>query len=163
MSMAIAADIIIAGESAHIRRAGGAYRFRRLLAEPAGARAQGGREPGSRDAADRSHGVSAAEFKEWGVVESVVPDDQLMDEAMRWATRRCLALDRQPDARSPRDAAVLAAEGTPEFQNFFSVGHPLFTNVVWREDEFNFFKERNNRGLKNSLIEMGRQWEEMGF
>jgi hypothetical protein len=46
---------------------------------------------------------------------------------------------------------------------YWGVAHPLFTNTVWREGEFNFFKERNKRGMRGVLTEMNRQWDEMGF
>jgi enoyl-CoA hydratase len=107
--------------------------------------------------------VSAAEFKDWGVVDSVVPDDQLMDEAMRYA--RAVAWHSTDNLMLGRRGMQLFWQlmGVPQYRTFASIGHPLFTNVVWREDEFNFLKERNIRGMKNSLIEMGRQWGEMGF
>ena len=162
MSMAIAADLVIAGESA-------------MFSEPEARIGFAGFSPSlpvlalkvgpnrARAMLLTGRMVSAQEFKDWGVVESVVPDDQLMDEAMRWA--RAVAWHSTDNLMVGRRGMQLfwQLHGTPEFQTFFSVAHPLFTNVVWRDDEFNFFRERNNRGLKNSLIEMGRQWEEMGF
>jgi enoyl-CoA hydratase len=107
--------------------------------------------------------VSAKEFMDWGAVESVVPTDELMDEAMRYA--RAVAWHSTDNLMVGRRSMQLFWQllGTDAFRTFFSVGHPLFTNVVWREDEFNFFRERNNRGLKGALTEIGRQWEEMGF
>lgn len=107
--------------------------------------------------------VTAQEFKDWGVVESVVPPEQLMDEAMRYA--RAVAWHSTDNLMLGRRAMQLWWDlmGASAYKTFFSVGHPLFTNVVWRDDEFNFFKERNARGMKGALQEIGRQWEEMGF
>lgn len=107
--------------------------------------------------------VSAKEFMDWGAVESVVPADKLMDEAMRYA--RAVAWHSTDNLMVGRRMMQLFWQqmGSDAFRTFFSVGHPLFTNVVWREDEFNFFRERNNRGLKAALQEIGRQWDEMGF
>jgi enoyl-CoA hydratase len=162
MSMAIAADIIIAGESgvfgepeARIGFAGFSPSLPVLALKVGVNRARSMLLTGRM--------VTAAEFHEWGAVESVVPDDQLMDEAMRYA--KAVAWHSTDNLMLGRRGMHLFWQlmGTPQFQTFFSIGHPLFTNVVWREDEWNFFKERNNRGLKNSLIEMSRQWEEMGF
>lgn len=107
--------------------------------------------------------VGAEEMKDWGVVESVVPPDQLMDEALRyarmvaWHSTDNLMLGRR-SLRLFWDLMGMAAQRT-----WFSVAHPLFTNVVWREDEFNFLRERNERGMKGALVEMNRQWEDMGF
>jgi hypothetical protein len=35
--------------------------------------------------------------------------------------------------------------------------------VVWRDDEFNLMRERNKRGMSETLREPRRQWSEMGF
>ena len=43
------------------------------------------------------------------------------------------------------------------------LAHPMFTNIVWRDDEFNFLRERNRLGINGALAEMARQWKEMGF
>ncbi len=107
--------------------------------------------------------VSAEEFKEWGVVESVVPREQLMDEAMRYA--RAVAWHSTDNLMLGRRSMQLFWDlmGIPAYRTMFSIGHPLFTNVVWREDEFNFFRERNARGMRGALGEIDRQWTEMGF
>jgi enoyl-CoA hydratase len=162
MSYAIAADLIIAGEDAafaepesRIGFAGFSPNFPMLALKIGVNRARAMLLTGRT--------VSAEEFKEWGAVESVVPSDQLMDEAMRYA--RAVAWHSTDNLMIGRRAMQLWWDlmGAPAFRTFFSVSHPLFTNVVWREDEFNFFRERNNRGLRGALEEIGRQWEEMGF
>jgi enoyl-CoA hydratase/carnithine racemase len=162
MNYAIAADIIVAAESAVFAEPEARIGFAGfsgslpLLALKAGVNR-------ARSMLLTGRQVSAAEFKEWGVVESVVPDGQVMDEAMRYA--KAVAWHSTDNLMLGRRGMHLFWElmGVPQFRTFWSIGHPLFTNVVWREDEFNFFRERNNRGLKNSFLEMGRQWEEMGF
>ena len=58
--------------------------------------------------------------------------------------------------------AAFAARTWSE-QNFASVAHPLFTNLVWREDEFNFMKERNALGNKEAWQELNRVFKEQGF
>ena len=35
--------------------------------------------------------------------------------------------------------------------------------MVWRDDEFNFFRERNERGGKGALDELRRRYAEWGF
>jgi enoyl-CoA hydratase/carnithine racemase len=106
---------------------------------------------------------TAEQLEEWGVVDSVVPPDQLMDEALRYA--RMVAWHSTDNLMLGRRSMQLFYEllGVTAYETFFSVGHPLFTNVVWREDEFNFMRERNQRGMKGSLTEMQRQWKDMGF
>jgi enoyl-CoA hydratase len=162
ISYAIAADIVIASSSAYFAEpesrigfAGFSPNFLLMALKCGVNRARAMLLTGRR--------VSAEEFKEWGVVEPVVPDDQLMDEAMRYA--RAVAWHSTDNLMVGRRMMRLFWElmGSAQFQTFFSIGHPLFTNVVWREDEFNFFRERNNRGLKGALQEIGRQWDEMGF
>lgn len=159
---AIAADIVIAAESAYfgepesrIGFAGLSPTFLMLALKCGVNRARTMLLTGRR--------VTAQEFKEWGIVESVVPDGQLMDEAMRYA--RAVAWHSTDNLMVGRRMMRLFWDlmGLPQFQTFYSVAHPLFTNVVWRDDEFNFIRERNQRGLKDALGEIGRQWEEMGF
>ncbi len=107
--------------------------------------------------------VSAEQFHDWGVVESVVEPDQLMEEAMRYA--RMVAWHSTDNLMLGRRSIRMFYDmvGIPAQQTWFSIAHPLFTNVVWREDEFNFLRERNERGMKAALVEMNRQWSEMGF
>jgi hypothetical protein len=49
------------------------------------------------------------------------------------------------------------------YQNFASVGHPLFTNLVWREDEYNFLKERNAEGNKEAWEKLNKPFSDNGF
>lgn len=90
--------------------------------------------------------ISPAEMKDWGIANSVVPEDQLFDEAMRFA-RAVAALSTDGLMLGKRAMhQYLHGLGIAAFQNFASIGHPLFTNIVWREDEFNFLNERNKAG-----------------
>jgi enoyl-CoA hydratase/carnithine racemase len=107
--------------------------------------------------------VSAEELKEWGVVESVVPADQLMGEALRYA--RMVAWHSTDNLMLGRRSMQLFWDemGLPAYRTWTSIAHPLFTNMVWRDDEFNFFRERNKRGLRGAMSEMQQQWSDMGF
>ena len=53
--------------------------------------------------------------------------------------------------------------GMSTYGSFVKVAHPLFTNLVWREDEFNFFRERDKRGAKEALAELSKRWRDLGF
>ena len=43
------------------------------------------------------------------------------------------------------------------------MGHSVFTNLAWRDDEFNFMKERTARGGREAMAELERRYAEWGF
>ena len=54
--------------------------------------------------------------------------------------------------------------GMGTWTDFVAVGHPLFTNLVWRGDEANLLKERARLGsARLALDEVHRKWEDLGF
>jgi enoyl-CoA hydratase len=107
--------------------------------------------------------VTAAEFKEWGIANSVVAREDLEAEAMRYA-RAVAALSTDGLMLGKRALhQFLHGVGMAGFQNFASVGHPLFTNLVWREDEFNFLRERNAGGNKEAWKRLNGIFEDLGF
>lgn len=107
--------------------------------------------------------VSAEEMHRWGVVESVVEPGALRDEALKYA--RAVAWHSTDNLMIGRRSLRIfwSLVGAGSYEEFVSVAQPLFSNVVWRDDEFNFLKERNERGVKGALQEMRRQWEDIGF
>jgi enoyl-CoA hydratase/carnithine racemase len=107
--------------------------------------------------------VPASELKEWGVVNSVVPEAELADEALRYA--RAIATHSADGLMIGKHGLQMFWElmGMSTYGSFVKLAHPLFTNLVWRDDEFNFFRERNKRGAKEALAELSRRWEELGF
>ncbi len=107
--------------------------------------------------------VTPEELKEWGIANSVVPREELEDEALRYArTIAALATDGLMLGKRAQHQ-YLHGIGMSAYQNFASVAHPLFTNLVWREDEFNFMKERNELGNKAAWEELNRVFKEQGF
>ena len=107
--------------------------------------------------------ITTDELKDWGIANSVVPRDKLDDEAMRFA--RAISM-------LPADGLMLGKRalqqhwhhvGMGSYQNFASVGHPLFTNIVWRDDEFNFLRERNRMGNKEAWNTLERMYADLGF
>ncbi|MES2986373.1 MAG: enoyl-CoA hydratase/isomerase family protein [Pseudomonadota bacterium] len=107
--------------------------------------------------------VTAAELKEWGIANSVVPREDLDAEAMRYA-RAIAALSTDGLMLGKRAMhQFLHGIGMAGFQNFASVGHPLFTNLVWREDEFNFLRERNVDGNKGAWKRLNGIFKDLGF
>ena len=107
--------------------------------------------------------MPAKELHEWGIVNSVVPQDQVMDEALRYA--KMVAWHSTDNLMLGRRSMRLFWDlmGVPAYNTWSSIAHPLFTNVVWRDDEFNFLRERNKSGLRGAFDEMRRQWTDMGF
>jgi 2-(1,2-epoxy-1,2-dihydrophenyl)acetyl-CoA isomerase len=107
--------------------------------------------------------VSARELKDWGVVNSVVAEEDLADEALRYA--RAIATHSADGLMIGKHGLQMFWElmGMSTYGSFVKLAHPLFTNLVWRDDEFNFFRERNERGAKEALAELSRRWKDFGF
>ena len=107
--------------------------------------------------------ISVDELREWGVVSSVVPEGELDDEAMRYA--RAIAHHSADGLMIGKQALITFwhAAGMAQFGDWVEMAHPVFTNLVWRDDEFNFFKERGERGAKEALGELNRRYAEWGF
>jgi enoyl-CoA hydratase/carnithine racemase len=107
--------------------------------------------------------ITADELKEWGVANSVVAPDRLEREALRYA-RAIAALSTDGLMLGKRALHMfLHGLGMGGFQNFASVGHPLFTNLVWRDDEFNFLRERNADGNKAAWERLNKIFSDQGF
>ena len=53
--------------------------------------------------------------------------------------------------------------GVGAYINYAQVAQPLFTNMVWREDEHNFLRERNKWGNKEAMNRINKVWEDLGF
>jgi enoyl-CoA hydratase len=107
--------------------------------------------------------VTTGELKEWGIANSVVPPDQLQEEALRFA---------RAVATLPADGLMLGKRaihqylhgiGMSAYQNFASVAHPLFTNLVWRDDEYNFLRERNKVGNRTAWRKLQEIFRKLGF
>jgi len=107
--------------------------------------------------------MSAQELKDWGVANSVVPADRLEGEALRYA--RAVAAHSTDNLMLGKRAyqQFLHGLGVGAFLNFASVAHPLFSNVVWREGEMNFLKERDTVGGKQAMQNLNKVWEDLGF
>lgn len=107
--------------------------------------------------------LSASELKEWGVANSVVPKERLADEALRYA--RAVAAHSTDNLMLGKRALqqYLHGLGMSAFQNFATVAHPLFSNMVWREDEINFLRERDKVGGRDAIRNINKVWEDLGF
>jgi enoyl-CoA hydratase len=107
--------------------------------------------------------VPAAELKEWGVANSVVPRAKLEAEALRYA--RAVAAHSTDNLMLGKRAMqqFLHGMGVGAYMNFATVAHPLFSNVVWREDEANFLRERDKVGGREAIQKINKIWEDLGF
>ena len=107
--------------------------------------------------------VTAAELQQWGVVNSVVPEADLAEEALRYA--KAIASHSADGLMIGKHGLHMFWElmGMSTYGAFVKMAHPLFTNLVWRDDEFNFFRERNERGAKEALAELDKRWKDLGF
>lgn len=107
--------------------------------------------------------MMARELKEWGVANSVVPREKLEDEALRYA--RAVAAHSTDNLMLGKRALqqFYHGLGISAFVNFATVAHPLFSNVVWREDELNFLRERDKVGGRQAMVNLNKIWEDLGF
>jgi enoyl-CoA hydratase len=107
--------------------------------------------------------VTTAELTQWGIANSVVSPEQLMGEALRFA-RAVAALSADGLMLGKRAVhQYLHGIGMASYQNFASVAHPLFTNLVWRENEYNFLRERDKVGNKTAWERLHRIFSKLGF
>jgi enoyl-CoA hydratase len=44
-----------------------------------------------------------------------------------------------------------------------ALAYPLFTNLKWEEEEFNFLKRRAELGISEAFAEREARWEQLGF
>ena len=108
--------------------------------------------------------IDAAQALDWGVINSVVPDDKLEEETLRWA--KAVALN-------PADSLMIAKTHLHVMFDLlgmngqFSAGalaYPLFTNLKWEDEEFNFLKRRTELGSTSAAFaEREARWKELGF
>jgi enoyl-CoA hydratase len=162
MNLALAADIVVLGESAYFARPQARIGFAGFsTAMPLALLKLGPNR--CYEAMITGRRIEANELLNWGVAASVVADDALDEEALRYA--RAIA-HHSADGLMIGKQALIAfwhAVGMAQFGDWVQMAHPLFTNLVWREDEFNFFRERDRIGGKEALQELQRRYEEWGF
>lgn len=107
--------------------------------------------------------VSSAELRDWGVISSVVPAADLREEAFRYA--RAVAHHSADGLMVGKQALITFwhAVGMAQFADYMAMAHPVFSSIVWRDDEFNFMRERGKRGGREALAELERRYSNWGF
>ena len=95
--------------------------------------------------------VSGTEAAAMGMVSKSVPPDKLEEEVENYAKAVCLL---------PRDGLAIGKAFTELVYDTMGIthgfvsgyiGHTAFTNLRWEEDEYNFFKERRDKGVKTGF------------
>jgi enoyl-CoA hydratase/carnithine racemase len=162
LNLALAADLLIASDTAYFARPQARIGFAGFSTALPLVLLKMGINRGY-EAMITGRKVSASELQQWGVVNSVVPEAELEAEALRYA--RAIASHSADGLMIGKHGLQMFWElmGMSTYGSFVKLAHPLFTNLVWREDEFNFFRERNQRGAKEALAELNRRWKEQGF
>jgi enoyl-CoA hydratase len=162
MNLALAADVVVLSESAYFGRPQARIGFAGFSTAMPLALLKFGPNRGY-EAMITGRRISADELHRWGVASSVVSDAELRGEAMRYA--RAIA-HHSADGLMIGKAALITfwrAVGMAQFGDWVQMAHPVFTNLVWRDDEFNFMRERAERGGKEALAELARRYAEWGF
>ena len=162
MNLALAADILVVSDDMYLARPQARIGFAGFSTAMPLALLKLGPNRGY-EAMITGRKVSAAELKDWGVAASVVPVDRLHDEAMRYA--RAIAHHSADGLMIGKHALITFwnAVGMAQFADWVPMGHSVFTNLSWRDDEFNFMKERTARGGREAMAELERRYAEWGF
>jgi enoyl-CoA hydratase len=104
--------------------------------------------------------ISGKEAAEIGLVNKAVPPDKLEEETMKLAKAMAL-LPRDGIAigKATRhliyDRLGLISDFIPAY-----ISHTLFTNLRWEPDEYNFFKERRDKGAKEAFHKRDERYQE---
>lgn len=162
MNLALAADIVVVSENAYFARPQARIGFAGFSTAMPLALLKLGPNRGY-EAMITGRKITAQELKEWGVVSAVVAEADLHDAALRYA--RAIA-HHSADGLMVGKAALITfwhAVGMAQFGDYMQMAHPVFSNLVWRDDEFNFMRERNERGGREALAELSRRYAEWGF
>jgi enoyl-CoA hydratase len=161
--MAMCADLCIAGESARFSRAeqrigfGGQDPFTNVL----GILTFGLKR--TRELLLTGRAIDAETALDWGLVNEVVPDDELEETVLRWA--RGIAAHATDGIVIGRQFHQITLSNMGFHQNYATsmISHPLFTNLVWREDEWNFLKERNHASRTSEAFNQREErWHDAG-
>ncbi|MED5810839.1 enoyl-CoA hydratase/isomerase family protein [Mycolicibacterium sp. 050232] len=162
MNLALAADILVVSDDMYLARPQARIGFAGFSTAMPLALLKLGPNRGY-EAMITGRKVPAAELKDWGVAASIVPADGLRDEALRYA--RAIAHHSADGLMVGKHALITFwnAVGMAQFGDWVPMGHSVFSNLVWRDDEYNFMRERSARGGREAMAELERRYTELGF
>jgi enoyl-CoA hydratase len=107
--------------------------------------------------------IDSATALDWGLVNEVVPDDEVEARTLEWAEAITI---------HPMDGLVIGKahhlatlEGMGVHQSWLTgtISHPLFTNLVYGENDWNFLSRRGKLGATDSFREREAHWADKGF
>lgn len=93
--------------------------------------------------------ISGEEAARIGLVTKAVPPDQLEDEV--WKMAESMALLPRDGIAIGKATRRLIYEQWGLTNGLVYISHAMFTNIRWEPDEYNFFKERRDRGVKEGF------------
>ena len=107
--------------------------------------------------------IEAKKALEWGVVNRVVPDDKLEEETMRYA--KAVALNPADGLMIGKTHTLMMFDllGMPGQFTAGALAYPLFTNLKWDDEDFNFLKRRQELGISKAFAEREKRWADLGF
>ena len=104
--------------------------------------------------------ISGKEAAEIGLVNKAVPEEQLDEEVLKLA--KALALLPRDGIAIGKATRHLIYDRLGLISDFIPgyISHTLFTNLRWEPDEYNFFKERRDKGsAKAAFKERDKRYE----
>ena len=160
MNLALAADILVVSDDMYLARPQARIGFAGFSTAMPLALLKLGPNRGY-EAMITGRKVSAAELKDWGCgVCSSGRRPARRGDALRAGDRT--SLGRRIDDRQARIDHLLERGGMAQFGDWVPMG-TVFTNLAWRDDEFNFMKERSARGGREAMAELDARYSEWGF
>jgi len=107
--------------------------------------------------------ISAKEALEWGLINEVVPEDELEERTLQWA--RAVAAHSTDGLMIGKVVTHMMYDLLGMHGSFTAtqLAHPLFTNLKWRDDEFNFLKVRSEKGATEAFRLREEIWGKQGF
>ncbi|HKZ50547.1 MAG TPA: enoyl-CoA hydratase/isomerase family protein [Dehalococcoidia bacterium] len=107
--------------------------------------------------------ITAREAEAWGLINRAVPPEQLEAEVERTAQAVCLLpRDGLAVGKAQTHLAYEALGMTTSFVQGY-IGHTLFTNLRWEEGEYNFIRERREKGAKAAFHERDARYGQYGY
>jgi enoyl-CoA hydratase len=101
---------------------------------------------------------TAEEAMAYGLINKVVPYDQLEEEVASWAEAAAsLPLDGIVMGKAFLQG-VLQAAGLAVGEYVGSLGHAMQTNIHYLPDEYNLLRERRDKGVKGAITEREGRW-----
>ena len=103
--------------------------------------------------------LSGEEAEKWGLINDAVEPSELRAKTLELA---------QQVACQPRDGIAIGKAvrklnfeslGLLQGIDIHHMGHTMFTNLRWEEDEFNYFRERREQGAKEAFRKRDARFE----